>query len=83
MARWGQTFVVPTRITGPGAHMSQLPPFRASLRQLKPRKGDVARNLDEIRRSISTDADLLVFPEAVLSGYLVEGAVHEVARSAD
>ena len=61
--------------------MAHPPRFRATLQQLKPVKGDVATNLEAVRAFISADTDLVVFPETVLSGYFVEGAVNEVALS--
>ena len=61
-----------------------------ALVQFAPRKGDVAANLAAIgsafaalRRDKSGFPDVVVFPEACLSGYFVEGAVREVALSAD
>ncbi len=55
--------------------------------QLKPHKGDYERNLADVRevfRQLAADApDLIVLPEAALSGYFLEGAVFDLARSAD
>jgi len=60
--------------------------LRVSLEQLKPLKGDVAGNLTRVREragSHAGQADIVVFPEAVLSGYFLEGGVGEAARSVD
>ncbi len=60
-----------------------------ALVQFAPRKGDVRANLDLIAaafKALRDDAgvpDVVVFPEACLSGYFVEGAVREVALSAE
>jgi len=57
--------------------------------QTKPRKGDVAGNLAELRAifaqlAAEVDAyDLVVFPEAALTGYFLEGAVYELAFEAN
>ena len=62
------------------------PPLVAGLAQMKPRKGDVRANLDRIRSLISEsggDHDLLVFPESCLTGYFLQGAVAELAFSAE
>ncbi|MCK5650026.1 MAG: NAD+ synthase, partial [Gemmatimonadetes bacterium] len=61
-------------------------PIQVGLVQFKPRKGDVPGNMERIRALVATDGpkhDLLVFPEACLSGYFVEGGVLELALSAD
>jgi NAD+ synthetase len=58
------------------------PPLRVGLVQFKPRKADVAGNLAEIRDrwlSGAEDTDILVFPEAALTGYFLEGGVVEAA----
>ncbi len=55
---------------------------RVQLSQIKPVKGDVQANASAVREALAPDADLAVFPETVLSGYFVEGAVREVAISA-
>jgi predicted amidohydrolase len=55
--------------------------------QIKPKKGDYCANLamvGEIFRQIrdsSIDADVLTLPEAAMSGYFLEGGVHDVART--
>ncbi len=59
--------------------------MRAALVQFKPQKGDVARNVAAIREifaQLAGDAGLIVFPEAALTGYFLEGAVYELARDA-
>lgn len=51
--------------------------------QLKPRKGRVTDNLARVRSLVdeaSPDSDLVIFPEAALSGYFLEGGVIEAAR---
>jgi NAD+ synthase (glutamine-hydrolysing) len=58
------------------------PPLRVALAQLKPTKGDVAANLQAVRARVSeigSGADVVVFPEAALSGYFLEGGVTEAA----
>lgn len=57
------------------------PTLQVALCQVKPRKGDVGANIALVRSALPSDADLAVFPEAVLSGYFVEGAAREVALS--
>jgi NAD+ synthetase len=59
--------------------------LRVGLAQFKPKKADVASNLSRIRDVIAEQAgavDLLVFPEASVTGYFLEGGVAEAARSA-
>jgi predicted amidohydrolase len=60
-----------------------------ALVQFAPRKGDVDANLRSIGDALTALArdkkpfpDVVVFPEASLSGYFVEGGVREVALSA-
>jgi NAD+ synthase (glutamine-hydrolysing) len=68
------------------ASLPQEPPLRVGLVQFKPVKGDVEGNLARVRELIRLNAgvvDLLLFPEACLSGYFIEGAVVEAARSAE
>ena len=58
--------------------------LRVSLEQLKPLKGDVAGNLTRVKERTASHAgqtDVVIFPEAVLSGYFLEGGVAESARS--
>ncbi|MDQ6926315.1 MAG: beta-ureidopropionase [Candidatus Eremiobacteraeota bacterium] len=56
--------------------------------QFKPRKGDVAANLAAMRAvfaqlaSAPNRPDLIVFPEAAMTGYFLEGAVYELALDA-
>jgi len=62
------------------------PPLRVALVQYKPRKADVAANVEAVRRILeeqASQADLVVFPEASLSGYFLEGGVAEAALSAE
>ena len=62
------------------------PPLVAGLVQMKPRKGDVNANLGRIRSLVTagrTDHDILVFPESCLTGYFLQGAVAELAFTAD
>ena len=57
--------------------------IRVELVQLRPAKGRVEENLEQVRSAIQEargKTDLLVFPESVLSGYFVEGGVEEVSR---
>ncbi|HAD75416.1 MAG TPA: hypothetical protein DCG16_06505, partial [Gemmatimonadetes bacterium] len=59
--------------------------LRVGLAQFKPKKADVASNIARIGEIVSEQTgavDLLVFPEAVLTGYFLEGGVAEAARSA-
>lgn len=59
---------------------------RVAILQTKPRKGRYAENLAALAEPFSqfTDdpPDLVVLPEAALTGYFLEGAVYELARSA-
>jgi len=59
--------------------------LRVGLAQFKPKKADVESNLSRILDVVSEQSgaiDLLVFPEASLTGYFLEGGVAEAARSA-
>ena len=59
--------------------------LNVGLAQFKPKKAAVEANLAGIREVVGSYAgavDLLVFPEAALSGYFLEGGVAEAARSA-
>jgi len=50
--------------------------------QLKPRKGRVTANLARVRSLVGeagADSDVVIFPEAALSGYFLEGGVAEAA----
>lgn len=60
-------------------------PLRLGLVQFRPRKAHPEENLARIRRQVEDGAgrfDLMVFPEASLSGYFLQGGVQEAARSA-
>ena len=62
------------------------PPLRVALVQFKPKKADVHGNIGRVRQILSeasARADVVVFPEAALSGYFLEGGVAEAALSAD
>ncbi len=62
------------------------PPLRVALVQHKPRKADVVANVEAVRTTAAqwaARADLVVFPEASLSGYFLEGGVDEVALEAE
>jgi predicted amidohydrolase len=60
---------------------------RAVLAQIVPALGDLDRNLkihlEEIRRARRAGADLIVFPELSLTGYLLQDLVSDVAQRAD
>ena len=56
--------------------------LQVQVSQIKPAKGDVTANAAAVREALVPGTDLAVFPETVLSGYFVEGAVREVALSA-
>jgi NAD+ synthetase len=62
--------------------------LRLAVVQFKPGKGDYAENLDRIGQVLGEAAsrpeapDLLVFPEAALTGYLLEGGVRDLAVTA-
>jgi NAD+ synthetase len=61
-------------------------PLRVALVQFKPRKTDVAGNIEAVRAIVAeqaTHADLVVFPEASLSGYFLEGGVAEAALTSE
>lgn len=57
--------------------------FKIGAAQFKPQKGRVEDNLDTIARAVHEAADqlvdLLVFPEAATTGYILEGGVAECA----
>jgi predicted amidohydrolase len=61
--------------------------FRVALAQVAPRLGDLEANLalvaDAVRRSAAEGADLAVFPELALTGYLLQDLVPDVALRAD
>jgi len=63
--------------------------FEIALVQFAPRKGDLEANLRSVGEAFTTLAadrnafpDVVVFPEASLSGYFVEGGVRDVSLSA-
>ena len=59
--------------------------MKAALVQFKPRKGDLAANIGamhEVFAQIGGDVELIVFPEAALTGYFLEGGVYELALEA-
>ena len=62
--------------------------MKVAVVQLKPRKGDVEANLravgDAFEQLAGTEPpDLILFPEAALTGYFLEGAVYDLAFDAD
>jgi predicted amidohydrolase len=61
--------------------------YRIALAQLAPRLGDVGANLELaaawLRRAVAESAQLTVFPELALTGYLLSDLVPEVALRAD
>ena len=62
------------------------PPLRVALVQFKPGKADPRGNLGRVREIVaeeSAHADLVVFPEAALSGYFLEGGVAEASISVE
>ena len=71
------------------ARRSRYDGVKVAIVQTKPRKGDVAANLlrlGEIFARLASEDDgydLIVLPEAALTGYFLEGAVYELAQSAD
>lgn len=62
-------------------------PTVAALVQIAPQKADVSANLrriaEAVRRCSGEGADLVVFPEAALTGYFLEGGVIEVALTTE
>jgi NAD+ synthetase len=64
----------------------QRPALRVGLVQFKPIKPRVSENLARVQVQVSSAVgqhDLLVFPEAALSGYFIEGGVVEAAVSTE
>lgn len=61
--------------------------LRVGVVQSKPAKGEYARNLVEAGKAFAQLAeslpDLIVLPEAALTGYFLEGAVYELALPAE
>jgi len=61
--------------------------LKVAVIQTKPRKGDVEANLAQLRaifgqlRADPQPYDLIVLPEAALTGYFLEGAVYELAST--
>jgi NAD+ synthetase len=66
-----------------------MPSITVALCQFRPTKGSPSANLDRIERvfrsvaDAATPPDVLVFPEAMLTGYFLEGGVREHAVTAD
>ncbi len=66
-----------------------MPFITVALCQFRPTKGSLAANLDQIERVFAmvaaapTPPDVLVFPEAMLTGYFLEGGVRDHAVSAN
>ncbi len=61
-------------------------PLRVAMVQFKPRKADVSGNVAAVRSIVAEQAsaaDLVVLPEASLSGYFLEGGVAEAALTAE
>ncbi|HEY1868520.1 MAG TPA: nitrilase-related carbon-nitrogen hydrolase, partial [Candidatus Cybelea sp.] len=60
--------------------------LRVALIQSKPAKGEYAHNLAETSKAFAQlsdwSTDLVVLPEAALTGYFLEGAVYELALPA-
>ena len=56
-------------------------PLVAVLAQAKPVKGDATSNVEAAKAMLDRAADLVVFPESALSGYVLEGGVEEAALS--
>ena len=60
-------------------------PTKIVLAQIAPALGDLERNLkvhlDEIRRAVRARADLIVFPELSLTGYMLQDLVPECAQA--
>lgn len=62
--------------------------IKIAIAQIRPSKADYAENLRRVGSVIATvgkwerPADLIVFPESVMSGYFLEGGVREVAVTA-
>ena len=62
--------------------------MKVAIVQFKPRKGDVAANFAELQRHFAQIAaaepayELVVLPEAAMTGYFLEGGVYELAIAA-
>ena len=70
--------------------MASTKQFSLALVQFAPRKGDLDANLRSVGQAFATLAsgrggfpDVIVFPEASLSGYFVEGGVRDVSLTAN
>jgi predicted amidohydrolase len=69
----------------PGSRNSSASRVELAIVQSKPRKGNYAENLAELREIFAQlgasdpAPDLVVLPEAALTGYFLEGAVYELA----
>ncbi|HEY4101377.1 MAG TPA: NAD+ synthase [Gemmatimonadales bacterium] len=65
-----------------------MPPITVALCQFRPTKGSLSANLDTIERVLRAAAaapfvpDVLIFSEASLTGYFLEGGVRELALTA-
>ncbi len=62
--------------------------MKLAIVQAKPRKGDFAANFAEAgdvfhQLARGNPPDLIVFPEAALTGYFLEGAIYDLARDAE
>ena len=66
-----------------------MPLLQLAIAQFRPRKGDLPGNLRRVGEVLAQAAaldprpDVVQFPETTLSGYFVEGAVRELAITAD
>ena len=72
----------------PDSTAAAAPVCTVAIVQAKPHKGDVQRNFDELQATFaqlaqSEPPDLIVLPEAALTGYFLEGAVYDLAMPAD
>jgi len=68
----------------PGSSPQRAGTCRAVIVQVKPNKGNIEANFAELRRVFeqlaqSGGADVIVLPEAAMTGYFLEGAVFELA----
>src|SRR5687768_6670471 len=70
-------------MTRAGTDPDNLPPMKAALAQIAPHLADLPRNLvlhgSACHRAAAEGAELVVFPELSLTGYLLMEAVPEVA----